>query len=193
MVTTTKWLGANVKRKEDPKFLTGRGQYADDVEMPGTLHLAILRSPYAHANIRHIDTSVAKQLSGVVTVVTGKEARKHYGPLARTIDIMTKVPETARRNVVFGSAGRCRSLQRTGKRLGKRPGRHAHRRRKRQLFRSAGPLPDCPRHLRLSPERGRRRIGCAVICGRRSCSHSRFDEPENPMRCRRSGARNRFV
>ncbi|GIM44962.1 carbon-monoxide dehydrogenase large subunit [Collibacillus ludicampi] len=90
---TKKGLGASVKRKEDPKFLTGNGQYTDDYEKPGTLHLAILRSPHAHARIVNIDTTKAKQLDGVVSVVTGEEALNYYGPLATTINIFNNVPE----------------------------------------------------------------------------------------------------
>jgi carbon-monoxide dehydrogenase large subunit len=94
MVVTTKGLGASVKRKEDPKFLTGNGRYTDDVEVPaGTLHLAMVRSPHAHARIRRIDTSKAKELAGVAAVITGEEALEYYGPLATTINIFNKVPE----------------------------------------------------------------------------------------------------
>jgi len=45
-------LGAPIKRVEDPKFITGKGRYLDDIHLQGMTHLAILRSPYAHANIR---------------------------------------------------------------------------------------------------------------------------------------------
>ena len=45
-------LGAPIKRVEDPRFITGKGRYLDDIQLPGMVHLAILRSPYAHANIR---------------------------------------------------------------------------------------------------------------------------------------------
>ena len=59
---TTDVLGAPVKRVEDPKFITGKGRYLDDIKLPGMTHLAILRSPYAHAKIRSIDTSEAKSM-----------------------------------------------------------------------------------------------------------------------------------
>ena len=48
-------LGAPVKRVEDPRFITGRGRYLDDIHLQGMTHMAILRSPYAHANIRSVD------------------------------------------------------------------------------------------------------------------------------------------
>ncbi|SCF07947.1 carbon monoxide dehydrogenase, large subunit apoprotein [Micromonospora coriariae] len=58
-------------RKEDPRFLRGRGRYVDDVQLPGMLHLAILRAPVAHARIVSIDTSAAEASPGVRAVVTG--------------------------------------------------------------------------------------------------------------------------
>lgn len=93
MAITTKYLGASVKRKEDPKFLMGYARYTDDVEPVGTIHLAIVRSPHAHARIRSINVEAARQLPGVVAVVTGRDALEYWGKLAPTIDILTKVPE----------------------------------------------------------------------------------------------------
>jgi carbon-monoxide dehydrogenase large subunit len=58
-------------RKEDPRFVRGRGRYVDDVQLPGMLHLAILRSPFAHARIVSIDTTVAEAQPKVKAVVTG--------------------------------------------------------------------------------------------------------------------------
>src|SRR5690349_6374291 len=66
-------LGAPIKRVEDPKFITGKGRYLDDIQLAGTTHLAILRSPYAHANIRSIDTSGAKSMPGVLAVFAGSD------------------------------------------------------------------------------------------------------------------------
>ncbi|MGG1291947.1 xanthine dehydrogenase family protein molybdopterin-binding subunit [Bacillus smithii] len=93
MVLTKKGLGVSLKRKEDPRLLTGFGQYTDDIEKAGMLHLAILRSPHAHARILNIDTSKAKQLPGVVAVLTGEEALQYTGRLAVTIDNFNKIPE----------------------------------------------------------------------------------------------------
>ncbi|WP_045746271.1 aerobic carbon-monoxide dehydrogenase large subunit [Actinoplanes rectilineatus] len=59
-------------RKEDPRLLRGRGKFTDDVQLPGMLHLAILRSPFAHAKIVSIDTSAAEASPGVKAVVTGE-------------------------------------------------------------------------------------------------------------------------
>jgi len=72
-------LGTSVKRTEDPRFITGKGRYIDDITMAGMAHMAILRSPYAHANIRSIDTSGAKAMPGVLTVIVGADIP--YNPL----------------------------------------------------------------------------------------------------------------
>jgi carbon-monoxide dehydrogenase large subunit len=62
----------NMKRVEDQRFVRGQGNYVDDVSLPGMVHGAILRSPFAHARINGIDTSRAEQLPGVLAVITGK-------------------------------------------------------------------------------------------------------------------------
>ena len=67
---TQSYIGAPIRRREDVRFITGRGQYLDDVRMPGMLHAAILRSPHAHARIRGIDTSAALALDGVAAAFT---------------------------------------------------------------------------------------------------------------------------
>ncbi|HWO42685.1 MAG TPA: xanthine dehydrogenase family protein molybdopterin-binding subunit [Candidatus Eisenbacteria bacterium] len=64
------YIGTPIKRREDVRFVTGRGTYADDVKLPGMLHAAILRSPYAHARIRSIDTAAAAASPGVAWVFT---------------------------------------------------------------------------------------------------------------------------
>ncbi|HEX6533117.1 MAG TPA: molybdopterin cofactor-binding domain-containing protein, partial [Gemmatimonadaceae bacterium] len=66
-------LGARMRRKEDPRFITGRGLYTDDVRLPGTLHVAFVRSPHAHARIRSLDLNAALAHPGVVAVFTGKD------------------------------------------------------------------------------------------------------------------------
>jgi aerobic carbon-monoxide dehydrogenase large subunit len=71
------WLGRSVKRKEDDRFIQGRGNYVDDISLPRMLHMSILRSPFAHARIRSIDTSRAEALPGVVAVVTGELLAQH--------------------------------------------------------------------------------------------------------------------
>src|SRR6266404_5350435 len=66
-------MGHSVKRKEDPRFIRGAGQYIDDLVLPGMLWLDIVRSPYAHAKIKGIDASEALKVPGVAAVVTGKD------------------------------------------------------------------------------------------------------------------------
>src|ERR671939_2176198 len=62
-----------MKRKEDPRFIRGQGNYVDDLHLPGMLHGAVLRSPVAHARIKSIDTSAALQHPKVHAVITGKD------------------------------------------------------------------------------------------------------------------------
>jgi carbon-monoxide dehydrogenase large subunit len=71
------WLGRSIKRKEDDRFIQGRGNYVDDINLPGMLHMAILRSPFAHARINSIDASAAQEVPGVVAVVTGELLAQH--------------------------------------------------------------------------------------------------------------------
>ena len=66
-------MGHSVKRKEDPRFIRGKGEYIEDVNLPGQLWLDIVRSPYAHATIKSIDPSEALKIPGVAAVVTGKD------------------------------------------------------------------------------------------------------------------------
>src|SRR3989440_10317382 len=72
-----RWLGKSVKRKEDERFVRGRGNYIDDIKLPNMLHMAILRSPYAHATINSTDPSRAAVHPGVVAVVTGELLAQH--------------------------------------------------------------------------------------------------------------------
>ena len=78
-------VGARVKRKEDPRLITGAGSYVDDIQPRGLLYVEILRSPYAHARIRSIDTAAAKQQPGVVAVFTGAELTSFYKPMPQGV------------------------------------------------------------------------------------------------------------
>ena len=66
-------IGQSVLRKEDLRLLTGRGEFSDDLDLPGQLHATMVRSPHAHARIRAIRTERAKQSPGVVAVLTGRD------------------------------------------------------------------------------------------------------------------------
>src|ERR1700760_1935954 len=68
-------IGCSRKRREDPRFIQGKGTYVDDVKMPGMTFGAMVRSPYAHARIKRIDTSRALALPGVVAVITAEELK----------------------------------------------------------------------------------------------------------------------
>ena len=67
------YVGQRMRRREDPRFITGRGVYVDDIARPGTLHMAVVRSPEAHARIASIDTSAALERAGIVGVFTGED------------------------------------------------------------------------------------------------------------------------
>ena len=79
--STTSPFGASIKRREDPRLISGLGTYVDDIKMVGMLHLALVRSPYAHANIVSVDTSAAKAVEGVVAIYTGEELADQLGSL----------------------------------------------------------------------------------------------------------------
>ncbi|MCB1713507.1 MAG: xanthine dehydrogenase family protein molybdopterin-binding subunit [Candidatus Competibacteraceae bacterium] len=74
-------IGKPLPRKEDRRLLMGQGQYLDDIEIPGALHVVFVRSPHAHARIRSIDSSAARQAPGVITVVTGQDLAQWTVPL----------------------------------------------------------------------------------------------------------------
>jgi aerobic carbon-monoxide dehydrogenase large subunit len=70
-------IGDSIKRKEDDRFIRGKGNYLDDINLPGMLHMAIHRSPFAHARIKSINTDAAQAVPGVVAVVTGALLAQH--------------------------------------------------------------------------------------------------------------------
>src|SRR6476469_810427 len=80
-MSVSRLFGATVKRREDPRLITGKGMYTDDFKLPGMLHMAILRSPYAHARITSLDVSKAKQVPGVHAVLTGKDLAGKVNPV----------------------------------------------------------------------------------------------------------------
>ncbi len=74
-------FGESIKRREDPRLITGRGTYVDDIKLVGMLHMALVRSPYAHANVRSVDTSAAAAMNGVAAVFTGEQLAEQLGSL----------------------------------------------------------------------------------------------------------------
>ncbi len=89
---TQRYVGQAMKRKEDPRLVSGTSTYVDDVVLPGMLHMAVTRSMHAHARIKRIDTSKAQRLPGVVAVVTGEEVAAHCGliPCAASLPNMKR-------------------------------------------------------------------------------------------------------
>jgi carbon-monoxide dehydrogenase large subunit len=100
-----KYIGQKVKRTEDPRLIQGIAHYVDDIELAGTLHVAILRSPYAHAKINSINVAAAQNAPGVVAVYTGKDidGKVGYLPCAAALPEL-KVPKysvLAQSKVIF--------------------------------------------------------------------------------------------
>ena len=128
--TNGKWVGQALRRKEDPRMITGRGRYVDDMVVPGMLYMAVVRSPEAHAKIVSIDASGARELPGVYGVFTGED-----------LDIASGLPDG------LGAAGRrdqdARALAAgQGRGQVRRPGRR-DRARRRQVRASSTPPSRC--------------------------------------------------
>src|SRR2546427_12292507 len=81
MAQTTKVFGESVLRKEDDRFLTGRGNFVADMLPPGTVFAKFVRSPYAHARIRSINTAKARRLPGVLDVLTSQDMKDQVGDI----------------------------------------------------------------------------------------------------------------
>ena len=77
-----RYVGAEVRRKEDPRLITGSSMYVDDLQLPGMLHVAMARSPLPHAKIKSVDASAALAMPGVVAVLTGDELAEICGPMS---------------------------------------------------------------------------------------------------------------
>jgi carbon-monoxide dehydrogenase large subunit len=82
------WIGQPVVRREDNRLVRGAGRYTDNYGSAADLHLFIVRSGRAHANIKSIDTKAAKNAPGVTLVLTGQEALKHWQPISPTMDLL---------------------------------------------------------------------------------------------------------
>lgn len=91
-MAVTTIFGARVKRKEDPRLITGQGTYVADITPPGTVYISFLRAPYAHALIKSIDTSRAVAHRGVIAVYTGKDFKGKIGPVPTGWPITTEPP-----------------------------------------------------------------------------------------------------
>jgi carbon-monoxide dehydrogenase large subunit len=85
-------IGASIRRVEDPLLISGKGCYVDDINLPGMLHMMVLRSAYPHAKIASINTDVAKSMKGVVAVVTGPELPERLNINAQVMFPGQKIP-----------------------------------------------------------------------------------------------------
>src|ERR1700693_3744188 len=77
---TTPYVGARVTRNEDPRLLRGQALFVDDVELPGMLHAAFLRSPYAHARLKHVDLTAALARPGVLAAYAAVDLGDYWRP-----------------------------------------------------------------------------------------------------------------
>ncbi|HRF50728.1 MAG TPA: xanthine dehydrogenase family protein molybdopterin-binding subunit, partial [Anaerolineales bacterium] len=77
---TTRLFGSPIKRNEDPRLLTGQALFVDDVELPGLLHVAFLRSPFGHAKLGSVDVEAARALPGVIAVFTATDLGEYWQP-----------------------------------------------------------------------------------------------------------------
>lgn len=87
-----KWVGKSIKRREDPRLLTGKGNFLDDIKLQDMSYAAFLRTPYAHAKIKHLDASRVLERPGVLTVLTGEELVRTSEPQPGRA-VMEKVKE----------------------------------------------------------------------------------------------------
>src|SRR6185295_9762260 len=77
----TRIFGSAIRRREDPRLITGKASYTDDYVLPGMCHAVMVRSPHAHARIKRIDTSRAKEAPGVLAVFTGADIENNLNAL----------------------------------------------------------------------------------------------------------------
>ena len=101
MATTTEYVGQSLPRREDARLLTGRASYIDDMTLPGTVWMAVVRSPYAHARITSVDVAGAREQEGVVAAFSGADLRDEWAaglvcawPLADDIRVPDHFPLT---------------------------------------------------------------------------------------------------
>src|SRR5947207_3648672 len=80
-------VGAPIKRREDPRLITGQATYVDDIKLPGMLHMAVLRSPYGHAQIKSINADAARKHPGVVAVYTAEDLKGVVGNVAIAVPL----------------------------------------------------------------------------------------------------------
>src|SRR5262245_50500779 len=82
MALAPKFVGMPIKRREDPRLITGTATYVDDLQLPGMTYMALLRSPYAHARLTRIDTQAVRGDPRLLAVLTGDDIAEVPGPLS---------------------------------------------------------------------------------------------------------------
>ncbi len=92
MAADARYIGSPMARNEDIRHITGRGVFVDDIKLPGTVYGAVVRSPYAHAIIRHIDTSGAEGVDGVLAVYTWEDLGELAAPLPPSVSPLPAYP-----------------------------------------------------------------------------------------------------
>jgi carbon-monoxide dehydrogenase large subunit len=91
-LASTGWIGKSAKRREDLRLITGKGNYVTDINLPGMLHMVVLRSRHAHAKIRAIRTDRALQAPGVKAILTGEDVVRMMNPMPTIIEMQGFVP-----------------------------------------------------------------------------------------------------
>ena len=81
-----RWIGRSIRRNEDKRLIQGRGQFTDDIKLPGMHHAAVLRSPYPHAIIKSIDVSRALEMPGVRGVLTCEDVAEMSNPFPQAVE-----------------------------------------------------------------------------------------------------------
>src|SRR5215471_7438188 len=88
------YVGQPLRRREDFRLLTGKGRYVDDIKVPGMLHLALLRSPHAHARVTRVELMAARAAAGVRVALSGADLAGKIGPIRPNWVLPgTRVPE----------------------------------------------------------------------------------------------------
>ena len=123
---STPYVGRSLRRREDLKFLTGRGRYVDDIALPGVLYLAILRSPHAHARITGIDLSAARGADGVRLALADADLTGEIGNIKPKRVIPGTVIPDRPAIASIGFVSSANTLRWLSPRRGKRPRTHRH-------------------------------------------------------------------
>ena len=152
-------IGASVVRKEDRRFITGKGRYVDDIKLVGMTHAHFIRSPHAHAKVKSIDTSAAMKMPGVVGVLTGQQiVDDKIGNLICGWAITSKDGTRHEDGRMAGDGAGNRALR--------RPGGRGRDRRDQEPGQATRPKPwssitrNCPPFRTFAPRSSRARRSC---------------------------------